>query len=94
MQIDYGVDTDADGGPNGDDVDGSLLTAVTWPDVMAVKVHLLARSVERSAEFVDNKTYPLGTAGTITPATADLGYKRHVFVQSVRLVNPSARRSS
>lgn len=94
MQVDYGVDTNADGAPDGDDVNGDLLTPATWGDVMSVKIHLLARSLERSPEFVDNKTYPLGTAGTITPAGADLAYKRHVFVQSVRLVNPSARRSS
>lgn len=94
MQIDYGVDTNADGAPDGDDVNGDLLTTATWGDVMSVKIHLLARSLERSADFVDNKTYPLGTAGTITPAGADLGFKRHAFVQSVRLVNPSARRSS
>lgn len=94
MQIDYGVDTNADGAPDGDDVNGDLLTTATWGDVMSVKIHLLARSLEKSADFVDNKTYPLGTGGTITPTGADLAYKRHVFVQSVRLVNPSARRSS
>ncbi len=94
MQIDYGVDSNADGAPDGPDVNGDLLTAATWGDVMSVKIHLLARSLERSAEYSDNKTYPLGTAGTITPAAADLAFKRHVFVQSVRLVNPSARRSS
>ena len=63
-----------------------------WPDVMSVKVYLLARSLERTPGFVDDKSYVLGTAGTV--ATTDTGYKRHVFVQSVRLVNPSARRAS
>lgn len=94
MQVDYGVDTNADGAPDGDDVNGDLLTTATWGDVMSVKIHLLARSLERSPDFSDNKTYPLGTHGTVTPTGADLAYKRHVFVQSVRLVNPSARRSS
>jgi type IV pilus assembly protein PilW len=94
LQVDYGVDTNADGSPDGADVDGSALTKDTWADVMTAKVYLLARSAEKTPGFTDDKTYPLGTAGTVTPATADQGYKRHVFVQSVRLVNPSARRVS
>lgn len=97
MQIDYGVDTNGDGAPEGDNVNGSLLTYTTWPDVMAVKIHLLSRSLEKSPGHVDEKTYKLGTSPDWAPSTdpdaANLqGYKRHVFVQSVRLVNPSARR--
>jgi type IV pilus assembly protein PilW len=92
MQVDYGVDTTRtapDGrrqrlGPH----QGHLA------DVMTAKVYLLARSLEKTPGFTDSKTYVMGTAGTITPATADQGYKRHVFVQSVRLINPSARRVS
>jgi type IV pilus assembly protein PilW len=94
LQVDYGVDTDANGSPDGTDVSGSALTKDTWPDVMTAKVYLLARSTDKTPGFADTKTYALGTAGTVTPATADQGYKRHVFVQSVRLVNPSARRVS
>lgn len=90
MQIDYGMDTNGDGAPDGNDVDGSALTHVNSPDVMAVKIYLVARSLERSMDFVDTKTYQLGTHGTFTPT--DTAYKRHVFVQSVRLVNPSGRR--
>ena len=92
MQVDYGLDTNGDGAPEGDDVDGSGIGAAGWADVMSVKVYLLARSLERTPGFVDDKTYTLGTAGAV--ATTDTGYKRHVFVQSVRLVNPSARRAS
>lgn len=93
MQIDYGVDSDSDGASDGTDVNGSTLGApAQWSNVMGAKVYLVARSPERSPGFSDTKTYSLGTAGTTT-ATSD-GYRRHVFVQSVRFVNPSARRSS
>lgn len=93
MQVDYGVDSDSDGAPDGLDIDGSTLdTAAKWTNVMGVKLYLLARSPETSPSFSDTKTYSLGTAGTVA-ATND-GYRRHVFVQSVRMVNPSARRSS
>ena len=63
-----------------------------WQNVLAVKIHLLARSLETSPGHTDDKTYSLGSGGVVTPTQT--GYKRHVFVQSVRLVNPSARRTS
>jgi type IV pilus assembly protein PilW len=91
MQIDYGVDTDGDGTPNGADVT-SVAGAEAWKDVVAVKIHLLARSLDKTPGYVDAKTYTLGAGGPV--AVGDTGYKRHVFVQSVRLVNPSARRQS
>lgn len=93
MQVDFGVDgVDADGSPNGADVNGAALTFATWQDVMSVKVHLLARSSESTGGFTDSKTYALGTFGAASAATGEQGYKRHMFVQSVRLVNPSGRR--
>jgi len=111
LQIDYGVDTDADGGanvysngtacPTGDTDCAAKVTALQvtmpfavtdWANVMSLKVHLLARSTEASPGFADTKSYGMGTAGSVTPATSEQGYKRHAFVQSVRLVNPSARR--
>ena len=92
MQVDYGLDTNGDGAPDGDDVDGS-----------AHLRHLGRRDVRQDPpgraqsgedpNFSDGKKY-MGTAGEISPPAGDEGYKRHVFVQSVRLVNPSARRSS
>lgn len=93
MQIDYGEDMNGDGAPNSD-TDGSALTHLNWGAVMAAKIHLVSRSLERTPGFTDNKTYVLGTYGDYVPATADSGYKRQLMVQSVRLVNPSSRRPS
>jgi type IV pilus assembly protein PilW len=93
MQIDYGVDSDNDGAPNGSDVDGSALAVADWANVVTMKIHLLVRAHEKSPAFEDTKSYVLGTAGTITPATGERQYKRHVFSHSVRLVNPSGRRA-
>ena len=73
------------------DVNGSALTKDTWPDVLSLKVYLVARSTEPVAGFTDTKSYPLGTAGDWTPGGS---YRRHVFVQTVRLVNPMGRRTS
>jgi type IV pilus assembly protein PilW len=92
LQVDYGVDTSGDGAPEGDDVDGGAIGFAAWADVMSVKVYLLARSLEKTPGFEDTKTYSMGTAAPVTPT--ETAYKRHVFVQSIRLVNPSARRST
>jgi type IV pilus assembly protein PilW len=92
LQIDYGLDTDSDGSPNGDYVNGSAFGVADWPNVMSLRIQILARSGEKSAGFTDSKTYALGTASPVSPAAGEKGYKRHVFVQAVRLVNPSIRR--
>lgn len=92
LQVDYGVDTDTDGAPNGSNVNGTTLTtAAGWANVMTLKIHLLARTSEPSVGYVDEKKYVLGTAGEVGPFTN--AYKRHAFVQSVRLVNPIMRRA-
>ncbi|WBY01579.1 PilW family protein [Ramlibacter tataouinensis] len=90
MQIDYGTDTSGDGQPDGTDSAGSTFTKDNWADVMSLKIHLLARATERTPAHQDTKSYVLGVAGNV--AAANDAYRRHVFVQSVRLVNPSARR--
>jgi type IV pilus assembly protein PilW len=93
MQVDYGFDandTTADGAPDSflKDVPGGAVDR--WADVMAVRLNLLARNNERSGDYTDTKTYNLGLAGTTT-ATND-GFKRKVFSQLIRVINPSSRR--
>lgn len=101
LQVDYGSDTDNDGTPDGDYGNGDFVNGVAappaavmgvgdWVNVMSVKIHLLARSPETTGGYSDSKTYDLGTFGS-TAAKND-GYKRHVFTQAVRVVNPSGRR--
>lgn len=67
-------------------------TAVQLPNVVAVKLYVLARNRDASVGYTDSKTYTLGTAGTL-PAFND-HYKRHVFSTSVRLTNISGRRET
>jgi type IV pilus assembly protein PilW len=100
MQIDYGFDTTADGSPDGQFK--STATAVAdWVDTMALRVHLLARNNDSSPDYLDTKTYTLGynssaSAQQFTVSTDIYGnnvrpYKRRVFSQMIRLVNPSGR---
>ena len=103
LQIDYGIDSvpPGDGAPDGQFLstppvpDPNDLTS--WSNVVALRVHVLARNNERSPGYNDNKTYSMGymngaSAQQVTPAAGTLGYKRRMFIQSVRLTNPSARR--
>lgn len=87
MQIEYGLDS------NGDGIADSYVGAPAlsdWPNVVAVKMHILARNTEATKGYTDNKTYSLGpVAGTVTPGDS---YKRHSYTQYIRLVNPAGRR--
>lgn len=100
MQIDYGMDADGDGAPDAKFV--STAAAVgDWAKVMALRVHLVARNNESSPGYTDAKTYSLGynsaaSAQQVTVSTDSYGkdvrvYKRRVFSQLIRLVNPSGR---
>lgn len=101
MQIDYGIDTTGDGSPDGQFV-ATTAAVADWANLVALRVHLLARSTESSAGYVDPKTYSMGydsaaAVQTVTPATDAYGnnvrsYKRRLFSQLIRVVNPSARR--
>ncbi|ROZ75818.1 hypothetical protein EEB15_14785 [Ramlibacter sp. WS9] len=93
LQIDYGYDADGDGAPDADynAANTGFATPDTWKNVMSAKIYLLARDIDKSIGFVDGKAYSMGTASVAAPNDA---YKRHLFMQSVRIANPSLRRSS
>ncbi len=109
LQIDYGVDTTpapGDGSPDGQFVSfldsTNPVEVAKWANVMALRVHLLARSLESSPDYIDSKVYALGynNAGLLQTVSATTDsydnnvrpFKRRVFSQMVRLVNPSGRR--
>lgn len=90
LQVDYGIDTDGDGVPNGVYVTSPAAMA-DWGNVMAVRINLLARNTEASPGYTDNKTYDMGIAGPVTPGGA---FKRHVYNAVIRVVNPISKRES
>ena len=87
LQVDYGLDSDADGAA---DSYIAAPSSAQWPAIMSVRLNLLARNTGQSAAYRDSKTYSLGGAGVFGPFND--AYKRHVYTQVVRLVNPSSRR--
>lgn len=101
VQFEYGIDTDGDGTPNVYTVDpGSYNTCggadcvQNWWNVMAVKVHLLARNTQATTGYTETKTYTLGLKAngdpnTVTPSDS---FKRHEYSATVRLANAAGRR--
>ena len=86
MQVEYGLDTNSDGTADSYE---ETPAATDWPNVVALKVNLLARNTEATKGYTDTKTYSLGLAGTVAPND---DYKRHSYNQFVRLTNPAGRR--
>jgi type IV pilus assembly protein PilW len=91
LQIEYGLDTNADGVAESFTASPSSVT--DWSRVAALRIHVLARNTETSAGYTDTKTYQLGlnadgTANNLTPGGA---FRRHVYTQVVRVQNPSQR---
>ena len=62
-------------------------------NAVAAKVYVLVRNDNPTKGYVDGKTYNLGTR-TFTPDSSNNGYKRHLFTQTIRFVNVSARRET
>jgi type IV pilus assembly protein PilW len=99
MQVDYGLDSDADGMPDGYTtaaaLNGSATPATAWSNVMTARIYLLARASETTPGYSDaGRTYSLGSYGSTSAPAGETGYRRHVFTQTVRFVNPSGRLTS
>lgn len=91
LRFEYGIDSTGDGSPDGPYVSCDPCALAQLANVVAVKVHVLARNLEATPGYKDTKAYKLGATSYTVPA-ADVGFKRHVFSTTVRLVNPSGRR--
>jgi type IV pilus assembly protein PilW len=105
MRVEYGIDNvGGNGAPvsytgainRGDGVPDVFVScapcnANQLVNAVAVRVHVLARSLEATPGYTSTKTYRLGNAA---PLTFSDGIKRHVFTTTVRLVNPSGRRET
>jgi type IV pilus assembly protein PilW len=89
LQVEYGVDNDGDGAP--DTYTTSPVTVADWMNVVTARFFILARNIEASPRYVDNKTYTLGSV--TVPAFGD-GYRRHVYSGLVRIANPAGRRDT
>lgn len=83
-----------DGSPDGVYVRCSTAvpcSAAQLMNVVAVKLYVLARSDVLTPGYTDAKTYHLGST-TLGPFND--GFKRHLYTQTIRLVNVSMRRET
>lgn len=95
FQVEYGVDANNDGAPDGYVTANTVSTANNWKNVVSVRVYVLVRNIDITAGYTDTKTYTLGMKADGTPNTVGpFGdhFKRHVYTSVVRLNNPSGRR--
>ena len=80
LQVEVGIDTNSDGYAN---QYVSAPTAAQLQNAVAVRLHLLVRSVNEIQGYTNNKTYALGGK----TVTANDGYLRQVYSSTVLLRN-------
>ena len=104
MQVEYGIDSDADGVADVYSADvpsakgcGAVACAVTnWSNVVAIKLNLLARTLTPTMTYTDSKSYTLGLNAQGQPnviAATNDKYKRHVFSSLIGLPNVAGRKN-
>ena len=103
LNIEYGLDNNADGAPDIYTADPSNYTYAgctacdalsNWQRVVTARITLLARNTEPSPNYTDPKTYTIGLDAAGNPITRTPGdnYRRHVYTSLVRIVNASERK--
>jgi type IV pilus assembly protein PilW len=83
-----------DGTPDGAFVSCTTASPCTLAQLMnvtAVKIYVLARSRDEVAGYTDTKTYQLGNTAL---GPFNDGFKRHVYVSTLRLPNVAGRRQT
>ncbi|UCE32510.1 MAG: PilW family protein [Burkholderiales bacterium] len=102
LQVQYGLDQDGDSAPEVYTTDPTTFGGCAgtdcisnWRDVTAVKLALLARNTEQSADWTDDRAYRLGTlddgSDNLVGPFGDK-YRRHAYTTVVRLNNVAGRR--
>ena len=88
MRVEYALDRDGDGVPetlSRCKASTDACSSTDWQSVVAVQLHLLARSSTPTPGHVDRKVYDMGLAGTLS-AFND-GYRRHRYGAMVAAYN-------
>jgi type IV pilus assembly protein PilW len=91
LQVEYGIDnlTTPTGAPAS--FSSSPASDLAMRNIVAAKIHLLARSTTASFGYADTRTYALGPDVSYTPSGAAASYKRHVYESTVRINNTAER---
>ena len=95
LRVEYGFDVDGDGAPDTYlTALGALGPTAAWSNVVALKVHFITRSLDKTTlqNIAASQDFQLGGIGVVS--TANDGYTRKAYSSAIRLVNPSAVRES
>jgi type IV pilus assembly protein PilW len=84
LQIEYGIDTDADAAPN---YYTSTPDAAELTQLAAARVSLLARAEQQDPYYTNPKTYTLNAGKVVTPGDS---FYRRLLSTTVLLRNPAA----
>ena len=88
LHLQYGVDSSGDGEPDLYAAAGTL-DAADWRDVVAVRIHILARNQQATSGYQDARSYLLGE-DEVGPF--DDGFRRQAYSTTVRLNNVAGPR--
>jgi len=88
MQIEYGVDTDADTNANFYASAGAITTTAQWAQVVSARFSLVIRSDQRG-KLIDTNNYTLAGGFVYTPAANAQRFARKVFTRLVQIRNRS-----
>lgn len=95
LAFDYGFDTDSDGTPD------TYLTKLSgianaanndWKNVTGIRIYILSRANESTANFTSPRQYSLGLAGTRGPFTDN--FKRRAYTTTIRINNIAGPRET
>lgn len=103
MQVEYAFDNDDDGIVDkitigGNDIFYRTAPAVSdtasWKNIIGVRLHLLARNIDQSTGYTDDKTYSLGrnSSGNNKTYAPDNNFKHHIFTTTTRMNNVAGRK--
>ena len=81
LQIEYGIDTTANGQPN---VYMTNPTLAQMQDVVAARIFLIGRTTDVDTRYTNTKTYSISNSPAFTPND---GFHRRVFSTSVSIQN-------
>jgi len=103
FNVEYGIDTDGDGAVDAYIANPTIYVCGTctpesnWKNVLTAQFYILARNIDASPGYTDDKTYSLGrdAAGNpVTVAPPGDGYRRHIYTGTVRIANAAGRRET
>lgn len=89
LQFEFGLDTNNDGVPDSYATAGA---ATDWPNVVAVRIHVISRATSATPGYADDKAYTRGAFGSYSVPAGAEQFKRRYYTTVVHMPNSSGPR--